>query len=223
MGRQVVAKTMELEAARAKVAEVDEEIGGLERQLRQARDASREASQRLADAASRQNELAIPILNGDEEAAAENEQLEGVLVVENRRVATANSAVAQLQRLIEEQKEARREALKGVEAAKGEKLTVKAREHAKQIDEHLAPLAEVLEGLAATMEVWRQALVRAGLMDPSPTAGVDVGYTLRNYLAWRLGQKWMRDSLPTGYRYPKSVSQALYIGEAEENEEPGAA
>jgi chromosome segregation ATPase len=212
-----VAKQTELEKTQAKVAEIDAEIARLEDQLKQARDAATAASRRMVAVGDRQNELAIAIVGGDEEAARQNEELEEILVVETRRQATASSAVSQLQALIGEQQKLRKEAVKAVESAQADEIAEEVREYTRQLDERLEGIEDLFDLASARMVTRRQHLVRAGKADPSPTAGINVGATLRNYLVQRLGTKWSGDSLPHGYHYPKTLAQAFYLERPDED------
>jgi chromosome segregation ATPase len=218
-----MAPSKELQAAQAQVNAIDEEISRLEGQLRHARDAATAAGQRLADVTRRQDELAIDIVSGSEEAAKENEELEQVVLIESRRRATANSAVTQLRGLIEEQRAARKEAVKGVEAARAAEKADVARELAKTIDERLEGLGEVLDSIVSTMEIRRQMQLKAGLVPDIPTAGIDVSATLKNYLVQRMGPRWAGDTLPHGYHYPRTLAQASYLERASRDDEESGA
>jgi uncharacterized membrane protein YccC len=85
--------------------ELQERLGTLEQQRRQAADAITLVEQPTEEIAARQREIAVAVVSEDPEAVAENEQLGEALLIERRRVATANRAAQQLDALIAGAKE----------------------------------------------------------------------------------------------------------------------
>jgi uncharacterized membrane protein YccC len=171
-----------------RTGELQERLGTLEQQ-RQAADAITLAEQRTEEIATRQQQIAVAVVSEDAEAVAENERLGEVLLIENRRRATARSAAEQLDAQIEQAKEElatekRREHLDRAADLARERYALEAR-----AEEDISRLRATLSGLEQLDRLHCQHLRWGGMEPPNEP----LSWTVEPWLLTRLAE-WVNEN-----------------------------
>jgi hypothetical protein len=172
-----------------RTSELEEHLSELEQQRRLAGDALMGATRRIEEIAARQQEIAVAVVSGDEEAVTENEQLEEALLLENRRRSTARSAAQQLDAHLERAKEdlaaeKRREHLERASDLARERHSLEER-----CEQEVATLLATLSELEQLDRRHCQELRAGGLQTPTEP----LGWMVEEWLLTRLAA-WVSEN-----------------------------
>jgi hypothetical protein len=174
---------------KGRTEELEERLRTLGDQHRQAVAAIAQAKECIEEIAARQQQIAVAVVSEDEEAVRENDELEEALLIENRRRATARSAVQQLDAELEQTKEAlaaeeRREHLERAATLARERHSLEER-----CEQEVATLLATLSELEHLDRRHYQELRAGGLQTPTEP----LGWMVEAWLLTRLAE-WVSEN-----------------------------